>query len=610
MKIHFDLTLFSRTMTLFSTRIYVLLLTGLVMGGCKQEVFVECESFDDHGGWVVDPQFVEQVGSPYLMAHGLGEPVENASTTIQMPRSGTYNVWARTTNWNTAHGEAPGQFHIWLNRKQMEETLGVFSGWGWHYAGKMNLPGGPVLLELEDLTGFDGRCDAVYLCNRYRTPTNQGAYLPDLRMRFTGSTEVPDKEMEFDLVVVGGGIAGCAASIAAAEQGMKVALIHDRPVLGGNASSEVRVHTLGIYGYFERILRMLDTEHYPNGSPEAFRDEEKRQASVAAYPNISLFLMYRAYAAHTLDSVITSVDARHTETGEQIRFRAPYFVDCTGDGWIGYWAGADYRYGREGSDEFGEGWEEYGQLWCPDSADNKVMGASLLWRTYASDSAYEFPAVPWAMDVAKGQSGREGTWQWEMISEHWNQAENAEQIRDHLLKAIYGTFYNEKKKAGNENLKLEWVSYILGKRESRRLMGDYVFTFNDVRNPTRFPDAVVMEERAVDIHYRQDELDEECPDFLTEAMYYEADRYYVPYRSLYSRNIGNLFMAGRCFSCSHIGLGGPRVMRTTGQMGAAVGYAAALCNRYVCSPRELYEQYLEQYMDLVRSSDDPVVDLQ
>ena len=101
--------------------------------------------------------------------------------------------------------------------------------------------------------------------------------------------------MEFDLVVVGGGIAGCAASIAAAEQGLKVALVHDRPVLGGNASSEIRVHTLGIYGYFERILKMLDTEHYPNGSPDALLDEQKRHQNMSSYPNISLFLEYRAY---------------------------------------------------------------------------------------------------------------------------------------------------------------------------------------------------------------------------------------------------------------------------------------------------------------------------
>jgi hypothetical protein len=584
-------------------QISILLLLGILFTGCRHELLVECESFDDHGGWVVDPQFVEQMGSPYLMAHGMGEPVKNASTTIQFPASGTYHVWSRTTDWAPGNWDPPGRFNISLNGKQLEKTMGHYKGWGWNYAGKIHVAGGPVLLELEDLTGFNARCDAIYICNRYRTPTNQGSYLPDLRNRLTISSEIPEKTMEFDLVVVGGGIAGCAASIAAAEQGLNVALIHDRPVLGGNASSEIRVHTLGIYGYFGRILKKLDTEHYPNGSPAALLDEQKRHSNMAEYPYIEIFLQYRAYDANTQDSSIASVDARHTETGEQIRFSAPYFVDCTGDGWIGYWAGAKYMYGREQASEYGESWEEHGALWSPDSADNKVMGASVLWRTFQSDSIYEFPEVPWAMDVAGRYAASQGTWNWEMISDRWNQVDHAEQIRDHMLKAIYGSFYNEKKKDGTENLKLEWVSYLLGKRESRRLVGDYLYNFNDMRNSSSFPDAVVMEEREVDVHYRQDELDEDKPDFLTEAIYYPAERYYIPYRSLYSKNITNLFMAGRCFSCTHVGLGGPRVMRTTGQMGAAVGYAASLCVEHQCTPRDIYELHLEQYMQLIRSSD-------
>jgi len=581
----------------------LVLILLVLISGCKHEIFVECESFDDPGGWVVDPQFVEQMGSPYLMAHGLGEPVENASTSVQVPSGGTYHVWARTTNWASGHWDAPGRFNLWLEGQKLDETMGNYRGWGWNYAGKVKLDGGQALLELEDLTGFNGRCDAIYICNRYRAPTNQSAYLPDLRNRLTPGSDFPENIMEFDLVVVGGGIAGCAASIAAAEQGLKVALVHDRPVLGGNASSEIRVHTLGIYGHFERILRMLDTEHYPNGSPDALADEKKRHWNMEQYPDISLFLNYRAYTANGEENRIQSVDARHTSTGEQIRFSAPYFVDCTGDGWIGYWAGAKYLYGREGASEHNESWDEYGELWSPDSADNKVLGASLLWRTCEADSACEFPEVPWAMDVAGHYAARGGTWHWEMISDSWHQVDNAEQIRDHMLKAIYGSFYNERKKSGTGNLKLEWVSYLLGKRESRRLVGDYLYTFNDMRNSASFPDAVVMEERQVDVHYRQDELDEQKPDFLAEAMYFPVEKYYIPFRSLYSRNINNLFMAGRCFSCTHIGLGGPRVMRTTGQMGAAVGYAASLCREYRCTPRELYEKHLDRYLQLIRSSE-------
>jgi len=577
----------------------MLLVFASLLTACKKELFVECESFEDKGGWVVDPQFVEQMGSPYLMAHGMGKPVENASTTVDFPSAGTYHVWARTTDWAPGHWDPPGRFNLWLDGEKLEKTMGHFKGWGWNYVGKVNVHGESANIELEDLTGFNGRCDAIYFCNRYRTPTNDSRYLPELRNQLTNSLSTPKKSMDFDLVVVGGGMAGCAASIAAAEQGLKVALIHDRPVLGGNASSEIRVHTLGIYGHFERILKMLDTEHYPNGSPLSLHDEAKRHRHMEDYSNIHTFLNYRAYDAQTTEQHVTSVDARHTSTGKQIRFEAPYFVDCTGDGWIGFWAGAEYAYGRESSSTFNEGWKDYGELWSPDSADNRVMGASVLWRTQEADSVQEFPEVPWAMPVAGTYAASKGTWHWEMISDTWHQVHQSEQIRDHMLKAIYGSFYNEKKRPGTGNLKLEWVSYLLGKRESRRLMGDYVYTFNDMRESRSFPDSVVVEVRAVDVHYPQKSLDESLPNFLTEAMFYQAKRYYIPYRSLYSKNLENLFMAGRCFSCSHVGLGGPRVMRTTGQMGAAVGYAAWLCSKHACTPRELYENHLEEYMKLV-----------
>jgi len=574
----------------------------LLLCSCHKEIFLECESFDNKGGWVIDPQFVEQMGSPYLMAHGMGEAVENAATSIDVPSSGSYHVWARTTDWAPGDWSPPGEFNIWFGEEKLPKSMGHHRGWGWNYAGKVNVRRGPVLVQLEDLTGFNGRCDALYISNKFRTPTNQQDHLLDMRNRFSGYTEKPEETMVYDLVVVGGGIAGCAASIAAAEQGLKVALIHDRPVLGGNASSEIRVHTLGIYGHFERILLMLDTKHYPNGSPLALADEKKRHQHMESYSNISLFLNYRAFQAISKEQLISSVDARHTSTGEAIRFEAPYFVDCTGDGWIGYWAGAEYNYGREPDTLYGEAWEKYGELWSPEKEDQQVLGASVLWRTNVSDSTYEFPEVPWAMGVAGQYAASKGTWNWELISDRWHQVDHAEQIRDHMLKAIYGSFYNEKQKEGTDHLKLEWVSYLLGKRESRRLVGDYIYTFNDMRESHTFPDAVVHEIREVDVHYPQEKLDESKPDFLAEAMYYPAQPYQIPYRSLYSKNIGNLFMAGRCFSCSHVGLGGPRVMRTTGQMGAAVGYAASLCTTHQCSPRELYEIHLTEYMDLVLSS--------
>jgi hypothetical protein len=223
------------------TRVYFFLFLFLLsLASCKKEnceFLVEAESFKDKGGWVVDPQFVEQMGSPYLLAHGLGSPVANAGTEINLSYTGKYHIWVRTKNWVPGEWEAPGRFKIIINGKELKTILGTEEGWGWQYAGSSVIKDTSVKIELADLTGFDGRCDAVYLSKAKISPPVSGKELSEWRKKLLNESDVPLKSESFDLVVVGGGIAGCAASIAAAEQGMKVALIQDRPVLGGNASS-------------------------------------------------------------------------------------------------------------------------------------------------------------------------------------------------------------------------------------------------------------------------------------------------------------------------------------------------------------------------------------
>lgn len=581
-------------------QIALLVLAGF-SSNAQNEILVEAESFLDKGGWLVDPQFVEQMGSPYLIAHGMGVPVKNASTKINVKEKGKYHVWARVKNWVPGNWEAPGRFQITINKKKLDNTLGLTAGWGWEYAGVVSINSKKAEIELKDLTGFNGRCDAIYLSQSQNEPPSESQALAAWRKTKLNETVAPEKEESYDLVVTGGGIAGCAAAIAAAEQGLKVALIHDRPKLGGNASSEVRVHTLGIYGHYERILKLIDTEHYPNGSSEAIYDQERRDKNVKQFKNISLFLNWRAYDARAENNTIQYVDARHTSTGERIRFSAPRFVDSTGDGWIGYWAGAEFSYGRESVDTYGEAWEEWGELWSPEEADDFVMGSSVLWQTEKMDKPQEFPELPWAADVAGGHSAIAGEWYWEFSRNDLHQIYDAETIRDHMLRAIYGSFANAKRDPKNELYRLQWVSYLVGKRESRRLVGDHIFTFNDVVDYVQFPDSVVMETREIDVHFQQNLLDEAKPDFLSKALFYKTKKYYIPYRSLYSKNITNLFMAGRNFSCSHVGLGGPRVMRTTGQMGAAVGLAAVICKKYNINPREVYTDHLQEYMDLILS---------
>ncbi|MCK0155637.1 FAD-dependent oxidoreductase [Cellulophaga sp. F20128] len=586
-------------MKLFLTLVFFGIVT---LNTNAQELLVEAESFDDPGGWVVDPQFVEQMGSPYLMAHGMGKVVKNARTKVNFTKKGKYHIWVRTMNWSPGEWDAPGKFKLKVNDKLFEKSLGLRSGWGWEYVGELALVANkPTQLELLDETGFNGRCDAVYFSMSDKAPPSALEKIATWRKTVTAETNIPEITKYYDLVVVGGGIAGCAAAIAAAEQNLSVALIHDRPVLGGNASSEIRVHTLGIYGHFERILKMLDTEHYPNGSSKAKLDQEKRDKNVKSFSNIDLFLNWRAYDAKAYSDVIRFVDARQTATGERLRFGAPLFVDATGDGWIGYWAGAEFSYGRESKDTYGEEWDKWGELWSPKEADDAVMGSSVLWQSKKANQKQNFPNVPWAMTVAKNHTAINGEWYWEFSRNDLSQIEDAEEIRDHMLKAIYGSFANAKQLVKNDSLTLDWVSYLVGKRESRRLIGDHIFTFKDVVDERKFPDAVVIETREIDVHYQKVLTDEQHPDFMSEALFYKTPEYYIPYRSLYSKNISNLFMAGRNFSCSHIGLGGPRVMRTTGQMGAAVGFAAALCKKHKVNPREIYTNYLKEYMDLIAS---------
>lgn len=579
----------------FLAFVYALTIPWLIQS--QTSYLLEAEAFLDPGGWSVDPQFVQQMGSPYLMAHGMGRPVQDARTEFKVDQHGSYHVWVRTKDWAPGPWESPGRFIIYID--SIEHLVTPVPEWNWVYLDQYELAEGLVSISLRDVTGFNARCDAIYLSTDSVTPPIDYDALQVWRQAKHREPLAPEVEKTYDLVITGGGIAGCAAAIAAAEQGLEVALIHDRPVLGGNASSEIRVHTLGIYGKFERILRKIDTEHYPNGSAEAIRDQEKRDSNMHQYANLDIFLNWRAYDAVSKDSIIQYVDARHTSSGERIRFKSNLFLDSTGDGWIGYWAGAEYSYGRESVYKYGEKWPEWGELWSPEVGDNLVMGSSILWQTTLLDSATSFTEVPWAMDVARDHMATAGEWYWEFSRSDMHQIQDGEEIRDHLLRAIFGSFYNAKQDTSHSNYALEWVSYLLGKRESRRLMGDHIFTFNDVTELRKFKDSVVMEIREVDVHFQKQLDDEKQPDFLSTALFYKTSKYYIPYRSLYSRNIKNLFMAGRNFSCSHVGLGGPRVMRTTGQMGAAVGYAASLCKRFDVFPRAIYHSYLDQYMSLI-----------
>jgi hypothetical protein len=565
-------------------------------------VLVEAASFAKRGGWQLDTQHYQQMGGCYLLAHGMGKPVANATTRVAIPQSGPWHVWVRTRNWCSGQWQAPGRFELRVNGSPLASQFGAEGEqWHWQPGGKVEIASpGTVELELEDLTGFDGRCDAIYLTEESSPllPNEDLRELAAWKDRLSGRAGKQVEEQKVDLVIVGGGIAGCAAALAARSQGLKVALIQDRPLFGGNASEEVRVHTIGIPGKGSAILETIDTPHYPNGHADAIAAQSKREATMAA-SGVDLFPLHMAIGLEKAGNRLVSVEAREATSGIIRRFRAPVFIDATGDGWLGYWAGAEFRYGREAHSEFGEAWDEHGELWSPSSPDNRVMGASVLWNSEKTNEPSDFPDVPWAMPVAKDHIAINGEWYWEYSANDLNQIDDAEQIRDHLLRAIFGSFANAKKDPNNATIALKWVAYVAGKRESRRLMGDYIYTMQDMAQRREFPDAVVEEKRAIDSHYQRAEKGSPS-DFLSEALFHKTGGlYYIPFRSLYCRNIGNLMMAGRCFSCSHIGMAGPRVMKTCGQMGIATGYAAALCKKHGAAPREVGRQHIGELRRLI-----------
>jgi hypothetical protein len=393
-------------------------------------------------------------------------------------------------------------------------------------------------------------------------------------------------------------MAGTCAAVAAARLGLKVALIQNRPVLGGNNSSEVRVHLggkihLSPYPALGNVVKALDSGHHGNAQPASHYDDQRKLDIVRAEKNLHLFLNMHVFDAEREESRIASVLARHTQNNQILRFSAPLFADCTGDGNLGFLAGADFRMGREGRALTGESL-------APEEADAMTMGASVMWYSEEMDHAVSFPECPWAIrfNETNGQRAFRGDWDWEtgMLKD---QIEDFEAIRDHGLRVVFGNWDFLKNRCSEKekylHRKLAWVAFIAGKRESRRLMGDVILTQQDIEEARAFPDAFVTTTWSIDLHYpepKNAELFPKAP-FRSVAKHRHIKPYPIPYRCFYSRNVKNLFMAGRNISVTHVALGTVRVMRTTGMMGEVVGMAASLCIEKGTDPRGIFEHHLE-----------------
>jgi hypothetical protein len=582
-------------------------LTSLVCFGVgapawSEPLLVEAESFTNHGGWVLDTQFIELMGSPYLMAHGLGQPVKDATTTVTFSHGGKFRVWVRTKDWVArwqAPG-APGRFQVLLNCRPLEETFGAKSAeWFWQDGGPIEIPAGRCAISLHDLTGFNGRCDALFFDDATPAaattpPPASGEELAKWRRRTLKLPDAPEETGEFDLVVVGGGYSGMGAAISAARMGCKVALIQNRPVLGGNGSSEVRVWAMGgirrgLYPNLGEIVEeFMDRATASPGAYEEFGDE-KKEALVRAEKNISLFLNHHVIAAEMRDQQhIAAVTALDTMRSARRKFAGKLFVDCTGHGTLGALAGAELTV-----------------------RESEHLGMSNMWRWDNGETPSAFPDVPWAlhleMDDFPYPRRNHAEWFWES-GFNVHPLLGLEEMRDWNLRAIFGAWNAMKNKGGkaeHANARLEWIAYIGGTRESRQLLGDVVLTRDDITNKKPFPDGTVPTTWDIDLHYPKDQYAKKFPEnpFISKAVFDKSvDRqhgYPVPYRTFYSRNIDNLFMAGRCISVTHEALGTVRVMKTGGMIGEVVGKAASLCVIHQCTPREIYQRYFPELKELL-----------
>ena len=591
-------------------------------------VLLEAEQFADLGGWDIDPQSMEQMGSPYLLAHGLGVPVRDAVTTARFATPGSVRVWVRTRDWVApwkAPG-APGKFQVLVDGKALATTFGTEGAeWHWQDGGVVTV-GAQARVALHDLTGFEGRCDAmVFSPDLAFTPPHELAALAPFRRAALGLPAAAQDGGSFDLVIVGGGIAGTAAAVSAARNGLTVALIQDRPVLGGNGSSEVRVWPEGKtrqppFPHIGEIVDELVPAKGPgdgNAKGAAVYADDRKLAVVRAEKRITLFTEQRVIGVEADHGTIHAVVAQHIRSSQRLRFTGKLFADCTGDATVGILAGADHEAAADGKMGSSNLWNVLDvadpvQVLKCECKDKDAL--SLAVKEGASSAP--FPRCPWAIDLsdkpfpgrspANGQPAKNplkdlGAWFWESGFDR-DQITEIEYIRDLNLRAMYGawdTLKNVDKLYPNH--RLGWAAYIAGKRESRRLLGDVILTGTDFREGTVFPDGCFPCSWHIDLHKPDPAYDKNHPkgdEFISTFTHgkeftYKGP-YWAPYRTLYSRNLTNLFMAGRDISVNREGLGPVRVMKTCGMMGEIVGKAAALACRHQTTPRGVYQNHLAE----------------
>ncbi len=564
-------------------------------------VFLPGTAMECRGGWTADSQFMDLVGSTVLLAHGLGKPVDDALARFKAPRTGTYHVFVRTRNWTSRWSDAPspGAFTLSLDGKERSHIYGRGAPqWHWEKGDDLFLDEGTHELRVHDLAGFDARFDAVLLTLSDAAPEDSVETVLALRKTFFPETVPVEDAGHYDFVVVGGGCAGMCAALAAARNGLRVALVQDRHLLGGNNSSEVRVGlggrlNIGKYPNLGYLMNEFGPGTKGNARTKDVYEDGKKMDIILAEKGIRLFTGYRVVSAETEDGMVRSVTAVETERYTRIRIAGDLFADCTGDAALGVLAGADWAMGRESR-------ATYLEPSAPKEADGITLGASLQWYCVEKDGPQAFPRIDWglSLDEKTAQKVRRGQWYWE-VGMRDDQIAEAERIRDYGMYVAYSNWSYLKNDAPYKDeyadLALEWVCHVLGKRESRRLLGEKVLTEKDLREFKEYPDGCVSTSWYIDDHEPDPENAAVFRDpWLSRGRLTPLGFYPIPFRCFYSRNIGNLMMAGRDISVSHLALGTTRVMRTCAMMGEVVGLAAKVCRDNRCLPRDIVRGHWDE----------------
>ncbi len=579
-----------------------------------EKIWIDAAEFTEKGGFVLETQFVREMGQAYLMADGVGEPVAPAAVSFNATEGGMHRVFIRTKNWCCEHD--PDGIVVEIDGVKSEHVCSEVNVRDWYFeaAGDFMLSEGEHTLKVYDTKGWFGRFAAVVITNDYDFfPSREMRVFEKQRAEIKGIENTVNSMGHYDMIIVGAGVGGIVTAIASARHGLKTALINDRPRLGGNSAEEANVALEGASkrGCHESGIS-IEMKNYRHDKDISWSDAY--DYFTEKEPLLDVFSNMLVNDARTENGKITDISAISVLDLSKYTFSADLFVDATGDGWLGYYAGAAYRIGREAK-------FQHGESFAPENADSCTMSGCATRKYWnhetacsyiadETDAPVEFKAPSWAFKLPEGDElGRRprfiniGEWWLEMPNDYDDLFEN-EFVRDSMFRMSVGYFdwlknsWTDREKSAN--YKLRALGTYNAKRESRRLIGDTLLTEQHFRDRATFDDAVCYCGWCIDVHHVNGIFSGRGGMFTLNDIIPVSQ---IPFSSLYSKNVDNLMMCGRCVSVTHIALGTVRVQLTAAVMGQAIAAAAELCKRYRKTPREIRHENIDELQQMILKDD-------